>query len=66
MFLGLENWEQPRLRWKTCKAGTFLKKNDPETGNLGKILPIFDTIKKLYPYLQRAEFLFNDEQEGTK
>ena len=64
MFLGLENWEQPRLRWETCKAGTFLKKNDPETVNLGKILPIFDTIKKLYPYLQRAEFLLNDEQEG--
>ena len=33
--------KKPQLRQETCKAGTIMKINEPETGNLGN-LPIFD------------------------
>ena len=56
MFLGLENWEQPWLRWETCKAGTFLNKNDPERGNLGKMQPNLDTKKTHTPICRRLNF----------
>ena len=63
MFLGLENWEQERLRWETCKAGTFLKKNDPETGNLGKMLPNFEAKKTIPLFAEGWVFV---EQKGPK